>query len=100
MPVTVDDATVIFMVEVPDPVIEVGLKTTVTPVGWPAAVKETAESKPPVTVLVMVDVPELPCATETEVGEAERLKPGPGEVPVSVLIRPVPFGLPQPLAKS
>jgi hypothetical protein len=64
------------------------LKPTVTPVGWPAAVKETAESKPPVTVLVMVEVPELPCATETEVGEAERLKPGPGELPVSALIRP------------
>ena len=98
MPVTVDDATVIFMVEVPDPVIEVGLKTTVTPVGWPAAVKETAESKPPVTVLVMVDVPELPCATETEVGEAERLKPG-VDVPESAVIRPV-FGLPQPVTRS
>ena len=58
-----DEATVIVMVEVPAPVIEVGLKLTVTPVGWPLADKEMAELKPPVTVLVMVEVPGLPCAT-------------------------------------
>ena len=63
---------VIVMVEDPAPVIEAGLKVTVTPVGWPVADKEIAESKPPVTVVVMVDVPELPCATESEEGEAER----------------------------
>ena len=50
VPGAVDEATVIVMVEVPAPVIEVGLKLTVTPVGWPLADKETAESKPPVTV--------------------------------------------------
>ena len=100
VPATVDEATVIVRVEVPSPVIEVGLKPTVTPVGWPVAVKETAESKPPVTVLVIVDVPELPCATETEAGEAERLKPGVTGVPRSALIRAAPFGLPQPVAKS
>ena len=88
------------MVEVPAPVIEVGLKPTVTPVGWPVADKEMAESNPPVTVLVIVEVPELPCATETEAGEAERLKPGVDELPASALIRPAPFGLPQPVAKS
>ena len=100
VPATVDEAAVIVMVEVPVPVIEVGLNVTVTPVGWPLAVKATAESKPPVTVLVMADVPELPCDTVTEVGEAERVKPGGSVVPVSALIRPLPFGLPQPLAKS
>ena len=99
VPVAVDEATVMVMVEVPAPVIDVGLKPMVTPVGWPVAVKVIAESKPPVTVLVIVDVPELPCATETEVGEAERLKPGVTE-PVRLLIRPDPFGLPQPVAKS
>jgi hypothetical protein len=45
------------IVEVPAPVIEVGLKVTVTPVGWPLADKEIAESNPSVTVLVMVEVP-------------------------------------------
>jgi len=98
VPVAVDEATVIFMVEVPVPVIDVGLNATVTPVGWPVAVKETAESKPPVTVLVMVDVPELPCTTDTAVGEADRLKPG-VDVPESALISPA-FGLPQPVTRS
>jgi len=99
VPVTVDEATVIVMVEVPVPVIEVGMNPMVTPVGWPLAVKVTGESKPPVTVLVMVEVPELPCTTETEVGEAERLKPGATD-PASALISPVPLGLPQPVTRS
>ena len=59
-PGTVVVPTVMVMIEVPVPVIEVGLNPTVTPAGWPVAVKPTDESKPPVTVLVMVDVPELP----------------------------------------
>ena len=96
VPVTVDAPTVIVMVEVPAPVIEVGLKATVTPVGWPLADKAIAESKPSVTVLVMVEVPELPCATETEAGEAESVKPGVAELPASALSRAAPFGLPQP----
>lgn len=99
VPGVVVEPTVIVMVEVPAPVIEDGLKPTDTPDGSPEADKEIAELKPPVTVLVMVEVPELPCATETEAGEAERLKPGAGGPP-SVLIRPAPFGLPQPVAKS
>lgn len=99
VPMAVDEATVIVMVEVPGPVIEVGLKPTLTPVGWPVADSEMTPLKPPVTVLVMVDIPELPCATVTEDGEAERLKPGPA-FPASALIRADPFGLPQPVAKS
>lgn len=75
VPATVVEATAIVMVEVPVPVIEVGLNVTVTPVGWPVADKATGELKPPVVVLVMVEVPELPCATETAVGFAERVKP-------------------------
>jgi len=70
VPVTVDEATAIVMVEVPAPVIEVGLKLTVTPVGWPVADKVMAELKPPVTALLIVEPPELPCATETEAGAA------------------------------
>ena len=100
VPMTVDEATAIVMVEVPAPVIEVGLKLTVTPVGWPVADKVMAELKPPVTVLLMVEFPELPCATGTEAGEPERLKPELGGGPASALIRPGPFGLPQPVAKS
>ena len=76
------------------------MKPTVTPVGWPVADKETAELKPLVTVLVMVVFPELPRVTETEPGDAKRLKPGLDEVPARAFIRPEPFGLPQPVAKS
>ena len=96
----VDEATAIVMVEVPAPVIEPGLKVTVTPVGWPLAVNVMTPSKPPVTVLVMVDCPELPRTTGTEAGDAERLKPGVDELPANELIRPLPLGLPHPVAKS
>ena len=96
-----EEATVIVMVELPEPgaAMEFGVKATVTPNGWPVADKETDELNPPVTVLVMVEVPWLPCATETEVGEADRLNPGAGG-PASALIRPDPFGLPHPVARS
>ena len=94
------EATCIVIVEVPAPVIEVGLKVTVTPVGCPLADKVIVPSKPPVTELVMVEFPELPCATVTEVGEAERLKPEPDPLPASALINPLPFGLPHPVARS
>ena len=99
VPGAVEDATVIVMVEVPAPVIEVGLKPTVTPDGCPLADKAIAEENPPVTVLVIVDVPELPCATVTEAGEAERLKPAEAP-PASAVMSPDPFGLPQPVARS
>jgi len=100
VPVAIEEATVIVIVEVPAPVIEVGLNDTVTPEGCPLAVRAIEELNPPVAVLVMVEFPEPPRATETDAGEAERLKPGVEEVPASVLIRPLPFGLPQPLARS
>ncbi len=91
--VTVDD---------PDPgaAIDVGLKLTVTPAGWPLADKATAVSKPSSALVVTVEVPLLPCTTETEVGEADSVKVGEVEVGASALIRPVPFGLPQPVTRS
>lgn len=100
VPVAVDAATVIVMVDVPAPVIELGLKATVTPAGWPEADKEMAELKPPVTVLVIVEFPALPCVTVTEPGDADKLNPGVDEPPARALISALPFGLPQPLAKS
>ena len=100
VPMTVDEPTMIDTVEVPAPVIEGGLKVTVTPVGWPVADKEMPESKPFVTVLEIVDVPELPGATETIVGEAVRPKPGVLIVLSNALIKALPFGLPQPVARS
>ena len=100
VPVTVDEPTVIVMVEVPAPVIEVGPKVTDTPVGWPVGDKEMLESKPFVTVLVIVDVAELPCSSVSAAGEAVRPKPGVLIVLSSPLIRLLPLGLPQPVAKS
>jgi len=58
-----------------------------------------AELKPPETEVVIVDEPLLPSATETEVGEAEMLKPGVVLVEVRAAISPL-FGLPQPVTRS
>lgn len=69
VPKATDDPTFVVMVEVPAPVIEAGLKPTVTPAGWPVAVKETTPLNPPVTVLVMVEAAESPCTTLTEEGD-------------------------------
>src|ERR1700728_4188930 len=100
VPKTVDGPAVMVMVEVPAPVIEVGLKVTVTPAGWPVADKEMPASKPLSTVLVITEVPEPPCTKETVGGEAVSPKPGRLIVSINPVIRPLPFGLPQPLAKS
>jgi hypothetical protein len=45
------------MVDEPEPGagMELGLKLTVTLLGWPLADKAMAESKPPETVVVMVE---------------------------------------------
>ena len=89
-------------VELPEPgaAIDVGLKLTVTPVGIPDAVRATAELNPPDTAVVMVELPLLPCATETAAGEAEIVKAGVCVVdPVSAFIRPAP-GLPHPVTRS
>lgn len=95
------EATVTVIVEVPEPVIDDGLKPMVTPEGAPEAESVTAESKPPVTVLVMVELPELPAAMEREEGEADSVKPGwVEEEPARALMRLVPLGLPHPLVRS
>ena len=63
------------IVELPAPPgIDVGLKLTVTPLGAPEADNEIAELNPPMLVVVIVDVPELPVATLTAVGEADTVK--------------------------
>ena len=96
------DATASVTVDVPEPgaAMDAGLKVMITPVGAPEAVSETAELKPPETVVVTVDVPVLPAVTLTEVGEAARVKSGLVLVGASASMRPVPFGLPQPVTRS
>jgi hypothetical protein len=65
-------------VEVPLPgaAMEAGLKVAVTPAGNPEADNETAELKPPLTAVVMAEVPVAPWVTETLVGAALRVKSG------------------------
>ena len=89
VPVAVVDATARVNVDVPEPgaAMDVGLRVAVTPVGWPDAVKATAESNPPETAVVIVELPLAPCATETDVGEAESVKAGTGaEVTVREMV--------------
>lgn len=98
-PTAVLAPTVIDMAELPVPVIDDGLKPTVTPLGCPVAVKLTAELNPPLTVLVIVELPAWPCTTVTEVGDAERLKLGVEPVPTSAPIN-AGVGLPHPVTRS
>jgi hypothetical protein len=78
VPVAVEEATAIVIVEEPEPgaAIEAGLNETVTPEGCPEADRATALLKPPETVVVIVELPEFPCCTETDVGEAAIVKFG------------------------
>jgi hypothetical protein len=65
-------------VELPLPgaAIELGLKVAVTPVGSPDADSDTAELKPPVSEVEMVEVAEPPWVTDTLDGEALSVKSG------------------------
>ena len=100
VPVAAVEATVKVNVDVPEPgaAMDAGLNAAVTPVGIPDAVKATAELKPPDTVVVRVDLPVLPCATETDVGEAASVKAGTGaEVTVSETVAVCVIPPPVPL---
>ena len=97
MPIVVVEATVMVMVELPEPgdAMDVGLKLTVTPAGCPVADKATAELNPPDTAVVIVEVPLLPKPTVTEASDPEMVKSGTGtgftvSVTVVVFERPPP----------
>lgn len=95
------ELTVNVAVEVPPvPAIGLVLNETLTPAGFPEAERVTAELKPPETTAETVDVPELPCTTESEAGDADRVKPGLATVPASAVMSPLPLGLPSPVARS
>jgi len=70
--------TVIVMVELPAPgaAMGLGLKVTVVPEGIPVADRLMALLKPPLMLVVIVDVPWCPCATVREAGKAEIVKLG------------------------
>lgn len=94
--------TLIFIEEVPAPVIDVGLKETEFWLPSPVADSAIAELKPPVTAVLMVTEPELLLAMLMVAGDALMEKPGvapetvsetvvvsvatPDEVPVTVML--------------
>ena len=90
--VAVPDVAVLLAVNVrvelplPGAAIELGLKLTVTPAGKPEAESETAELNPPLMVVDIVEVPELPWATDRLVGEALTVKSG---VALEVMVREI-----------
>ena len=94
-------AAVTVMVDVPDPgaAMLVGAKTTVTPLGIPVAESATAELNPPRIALVIVDGPELPCATVSDVGFADNEKSGVA-TPPQLLTRFAASTDPRPVTKS
>src|SRR5258708_34473053 len=65
-----------FELLLPGAPIEVGLKLAVTPAGRPEADNEIAELSPPLTVVEMVVLPELPWVTDKLPGEALSVKSG------------------------
>jgi hypothetical protein len=79
--------------------VGLGLKTAVTPLGNPDAARVTLPENPPRSVTVMVLAPLPPCVIVRLLGESERVKlpDAPG---ARRLMRPVVFGLPQPVHRS
>jgi len=91
--------TVSLRVDVPEPgaPMDVELKLAVTPDGRPLADKATAESKPPETAVVIVELPELPLDTVRVVGDALMVKlalPGAVTVRATVVVCVMPFPTP------
>ena len=85
-----------------EPVVGLVPNEAVTPVGKPEAASVTAPEKPPASATLIVLVPAAPPAViETLFGDADSVKLGLVVVdPASRLIRPAPFGLPQPVTRS
>ena len=101
--VTVPVVAVLLAVSVRTLVDVVGFvpKVAVTPEGRPEADSVTLPVKPPMSLTVIVLVPPAPpCVMVTLPGDADKLKFGEDDDPASALISPLPFGLPQPVARS
>ncbi len=58
------------------PVGEFGAREVATPLGRPLVESVTLPEKPPTSVTVTLMVALLPWATDTDAGDAERVKPG------------------------
>lgn len=73
-----------------------GLKVTADQPEGTEAERIMVSLNPPKAEKEMLELAEFPGEIVSAEGEAERLKPGPERA----LIRPAPFGLPQPVARS
>lgn len=98
--VTVPVAAVLLAVNVRRLVDVAGFvpNVAVTPDGRPEADSVTLPAKPLTGLTVIVVLPEPPRVTVMLAGEADKLKFAVAEA--SALINPLPFGLPQPVARS
>lgn len=78
VPVVAVALAVIVRVELPLPgaASEAELKLAVTPIGNPETDNETAELKPSATLVVIVEAPEVPCASVRLEGAATTVKSG------------------------
>lgn len=77
--VTVPSVAVVLAVNVStlELVDDSGLNEAVTPLGRPVMAKATLPANPPTSVILMVSVPDLPCATDREAGEDVSVNPAP-----------------------
>ena len=80
--------TTIVIVEEPEPgaAIGLGLKLTVVPEGTPLADRLMALLNPPLTVVVMIELPWAPCATLSDAGAALIMKSGVVTVRVTLVV--------------
>jgi hypothetical protein len=100
VPAAVPEATVNVAVEPPEPVTDVGLKPTVTPLGRFDADSETADEKPSTAAIEIDELPFAPGATVSDPGFAAIVKSGVCVcVPASALTS-AGVGLPQPVTRS
>lgn len=84
----------------PGAIMELGVNVTVSPLPCPEADRIIAELKLPATFVITVKVPDFFRATDKDVGEAESVKVDAAVAGARALIRPVPFGVPQPVTRS
>lgn len=94
VPVAVPLGTVTVKVDVPEAVIDEGLKLVVNPF-VAVAVSETVPEYPPRALMVIVEVPVVPAFTVIGLGDAKIEKSG-----VVTAVKSVVLGLPIPVAKS
>ena len=82
-----------------EPVVGFVPNAAVTPLGKPDAARVTLPLNPFTSFTEMVLEPLLPCVSDRLLGDADSVKLGVAE-PARRLIKPVVFGLPQPVHRS